>query len=335
MGVDLPLVWTAIILFSIMMYVVMDGFDLGIGILYPFFKDKEERDAMMNTVAPVWDGNETWLVLGGAGMLAAFPVAYSIILSAFYLPIVLMLLGLIFRGVAFEFRFKARDHERHLWDKAFIGGSIAATFFQGVILGAFIQGIAVEDKKFVGGSFDWISPFSIFTGFSLLFAFALLGSTWLIWRTEHALQQRAYAITRKLVWAMLAVLAIISIWTPLLDASIAARWFNLPDIFLFAPVPILVIVCPWLLLRSIKRGGNRMPFLMTLVLIFLAYSGLAISLFPNIVPPSLDIWQASSPPQSQGFAMVGALLIIPVILMYTVWSYYVFRGKVKIGEGYH
>lgn len=335
MGIDLPLMWALIILFGIMMYVLMDGFDLGIGILYPFFKDKEERDVMMNTVAPVWDGNETWLVLGGAGLLAAFPMAYSIILSAFYLPIVLMLLGLIFRGVAFEFRFKARDHERHFWDKAFIGGSIAATFFQGVILGAYIQGISVENNVFSGGAFDWISAFSLFTGISVLIAYALLGSTWLIWRTEHELQHRAYAIARWLVWAMLAVFAIISVWTPLLDASIAARWFSLTYLFWLAPVPLLLIACPWLLLRSINRGANRMPFLYTLILIFLAYSGLAISLFPNIIPPSVDIWRASSPPQSQGFAIVGALAIIPVILMYTFWSYYVFRGKVKLGEGYH
>lgn len=335
MGIDLPLIWAIIILFGIMMYVVMDGFDLGLGILYPFFKNKEERDAMMNTVAPVWDGNETWLVLGGAGLLAAFPVAYSAILSAFYLPIILMLLGLIFRGVAFEFRFKALEHERHFWDKAFIGGSIAATFFQGMILGAYIQGIPVENNVFAGGAFDWISPFSIFTGCGLLIAFALLGSTWLIWRTEHALQLRAYAITRWLVWALLAVIAIISIWTPLSDARIAARWFSFPNIFWFAPVPLLVLLCSWMLLRSIRNGADLMPFVLTLILIFLSYSGLGISLFPNIVPPSIDIWQASSPPQSQGFAMVGALLIIPVILMYTVWSYYVFHGKVKLGEGYH
>jgi cytochrome d ubiquinol oxidase subunit II len=335
MGVDLPLVWAVIILFGIMMYVVMDGFDLGIGILYPFFKDKEERDAMMNTVAPVWDGNETWLVLGGAGMLAAFPLAYSVILSAFYLPIVFMLLGLIFRGVAFEFRFKALDHERHLWDKAFIGGSIAATFFQGMILGAYIQGIPVVNKVYAGGALDWISPFSIFTGFGLLIAFALLGSTWLIWRTEGTLQRRVFRIAHWLTWAMLAVIVAISIWTPLVDAAIAARWFSLPNFWWFVPVPLLVLGCTWMLLRAIKRHANRMPFLLTLILIFLAYSGLGISLFPNIIPPSIDIWQASSPPQSQGFTMVGALLIMPVILMYTVWSYYVFRGKVRLGEGYH
>jgi cytochrome d ubiquinol oxidase subunit II len=196
MGIDLSLIWAIIIVFGIMMYVVMDGFDLGIGILYPFFKTKDDRDVMMNTVAPVWDGNETWLVLGGAGMLAAFPLAYSVVLSAFYLPLIFMLLGLIFRGVAFEFRFKAREHERHLWDKAFIGGSLAATFFQGVTLGAYIQGIPVVNRAYAGGPLDWISPFSLFTGVGLVVAFALLGSTWLIMKTEGSLQARAFQITR-------------------------------------------------------------------------------------------------------------------------------------------
>jgi cytochrome d ubiquinol oxidase subunit II len=335
MGIDLPLIWAVIILFSIMMYVIMDGFDLGIGLLYPFFKGKEDRDLMMNTVAPVWDGNETWLVMGGAGLMAAFPLAYSVVLSACYLPLMLMLIGLIFRGVAFEFRFKAREHERHIWDKAFIGGSLAATFFQGVTLGAYIQGMPVVDRAYAGGPFDWISPFSMFTGLGLIVAYALLGSTWLIMKTEGTLQQHAYRITHKLVWALLAAIVAISIWTPLLDASIAERWFGMPNLFWFAPVPLLVMASALLLLKSIKQRRQAMPFLMTLALIFLGYSGLGISIWPNIIPPSVSIWAASSPPQSQGFILVGALLIIPVILGYTIWAYYVFRGKLKHGEGYH
>jgi len=335
MGIDLPLIWAVIILFSIMMYVVMDGFDLGIGILYPLFKDKEDRDVMMNTVAPVWDGNETWLVLGGAGLLAAFPLAYAVVLSAFYLPLIFMLTGLIFRGVAFEFRFKAREHERHYWDKAFIGGSIAAAFFQGVTLGAYIEGLPVVNRAYAGGPLDWISAFSVFTGFGLVVAYALLGSTWLIMKTQDNLQYRAYAITRWLVWALLAVIVAISAWTPLLDERIASRWFSFPNLFWFAPVPLLVIASSYFLLRSVKNHNQVGPFFFTLVLIFLGYSGLGISLWPNIIPPAISIWDASSPPQSQGFTLVGALLIIPVILMYTVWAYYVFRGKVKPGEGYH
>ncbi|MDB5842309.1 MAG: cydB [Herminiimonas sp.] len=335
MGIDLSLIWAIIIVFGIMMYVVMDGFDLGIGILYPFFKTKDDRDVMMNTVAPVWDGNETWLVLGGAGMLAAFPLAYSVVLSAFYLPLIFMLLGLIFRGVAFEFRFKAREHERHLWDKAFIGGSLAATFFQGVTLGAYIQGIPVVNRAYAGGPLDWISPFSLFTGVGLVVAFALLGSTWLIMKTEGSLQARAFQITRWLAWILLAVIVVISAWTPLLDTKIATRWFSFPNIWWFAPVPLLVVASTYLLLRSVSRRANATPFLFTLALVFLGYSGLGISLWPNIIPPSISIWEAASPPQSQGFTLVGALLIIPVILVYTVWAYYVFRGKVRPGEGYH
>ena len=335
MDIDLSFIWAVVILFAIMMYVVMDGFDLGIGILYPFFPHDEERDVMMNTVAPIWDGNETWLVLGGTGLLAAFPLAYAVLLSAFYLPLIFMLMGLIFRGVAFEFRFKAHAHERHLWDKAFIGGSIAATFFQGVVLGAFVQGVAIDDRAYAGGALDWISPFSLFTGLSLVVAYALLGSTWLIMKTEGALQERAYAITRHLLWALLATIVVVSIWTPLSDPNIAQRWFSYPNILWVSPVPLLVALCAFLLLRAVTRQAQVMPFLFTLALVFLSYAGFGISLWPNIVPPDITIWAAASPPQSQGFTLVGALFIIPLILGYTIWAYYVFRGKVKQGEGYH
>lgn len=335
MGVDLSVIWAIIILFGIMMYIVMDGFDLGLGILYPFFKDKEDRDVIMNTVAPVWDGNETWLVLGGAGLLAAFPLAYSVILSGLYLPLIFMLIGLIFRGVAFEFRFKALEHERHFWDKAFIAGSIAATFFQGVALGAYIQGLSIVGRAYAGGAMDWLSAFSVLTGMGLIIAFALLGCTWLIMKTEGALQDRAYAIAPVLAWILLAVIAAISIWTPLADARIAARWFSFPNLIWFSPVPILVIVSTFMLIRAVRKRQHVAPFLYTLALVFLGYSGLGISLWPNIIPPNISIWDAASPPQSQGFTLVGALLIIPIILVYTFWSYYVFRGKVRHGEGYH
>jgi len=335
MGIDLALIWAIIILFSIMMYVVMDGFDLGIGILYPFFPDKEERDVMMNTVAPVWDGNETWLVLGGAGLMAAFPLAYAVVLSAFYLPLMFMLMGLVFRGVAFEFRFKARGNERPFWDRAFIGGSLAATFFQGVTLGAYIDGVPVVNRAYAGGALDWISPFSMFTGIGLVLAYALLGSTWLIMKTDGSLQQHARRITRVLVWLLLAVIAVISIWTPLAHGAIASRWFSLPNLFWFAPVPLLVLASSYLLHRSVRLGQQVRPFLYTLALVFLGYSGLGISLWPHIIPPAVTIWQASAPPQSQGFTLVGALLIIPIILAYTAWAYYVFRGKVSHGEAYH
>ena len=333
MGIDLSLIWAVIIAFGVMMYVVMDGFDLGIGILFPFVKSEGERDVMMNTVAPVWDGNETWLVLGGAALFGAFPLAYAVVLSALYLPLIFMLLGLIFRGVAFEFRFKAKAAKRHLWDKAFIGGSLTATFFQGVALGAYIDGFEVVDRAYAGGALDWLTPFSLFCGLALIAAYALLGCTWLIMKTEGRLQMHNMA--RPLVFVLLGVTGIVSLWTPLAHADIAERWFSLPNIFWFMPVPLLVLLCTWALLRAVARNANYAPFLLTLTLIFLGYSGLGISLWPNIIPPSISIWDAAAPPQSQGFILVGALFIIPFILMYTAWSYYVFRGKVTEEDGYH
>jgi len=335
MNIDLSLIWALIIVFGIMMYVMMDGFDLGLGILFPVFKSRDERDLIMHTVAPLWDGNETWLVLGGAGLMAAFPLAYAVVLSALYLPLILMLLALIFRGVAFEFRFKAQDHERHFWDKAFIGGSIAATFFQGVTLGAYIRGIPVAGRAYAGGAFDWISPFSLFTGGGLLVTYALLGSTWLILKTDGDIQRRAYRIAQRLAWVLLAVIAVISVWTPLADPRIALRWFSLPNLLWLWPVPLLVVACTALLLCAIARQAQAQPFVATLALIFLGFSGLAISLWPNIIPPSISIWAAASPPQSQGFTLIGALLVMPLILAYTGWSYYVFRGKVRPGDDYH
>ncbi|MDF3837808.1 cytochrome d ubiquinol oxidase subunit II [Cupriavidus basilensis] len=335
MGIDLSLIWAVIIFFGVMMYVVMDGFDLGIGMLYPFVPDRQDRDVMMNTVAPVWDGNETWLVLGGAGLLAAFPLAYSVVLSALYLPLIFMLLGLIFRGVAFEFRFKANDRERHVWDKAFICGSLMAAFFQGVSLGAYIDGIRVTGRAFSGGPLDWLQPFPLFCGVGVVVAYTVLGSTWLIMKTEGPLHQRMLELTAKLAWVLLAVIAVISIWTPLAQPRIAARWFSLPNLIWFSPVPLLVAFAMYRLIRSLQHHAHLAPFMYTLALVFLGYSGLAISVWPNIVPPNISIWDAAGPAQSQGFALVGALFIIPFILMYTVWSYYVFRGKVKHGEGYH
>ncbi|HWV09512.1 MAG TPA: cytochrome d ubiquinol oxidase subunit II [Pseudomonas sp.] len=335
MGIDLSLIWAVIIVFGIMMYVVMDGFDLGIGILFPFVEDEGERDVMMNTVAPVWDGNETWLVLGGAALFGAFPLAYAVVLSALYLPLIFMLLGLIFRGVAFEFRFKAKANKRHIWDKAFIGGSLAATFFQGVALGAYIDGFQVVDRAYAGGAFDWLTPFSIFCGVALIAAYALLGCTWLIMKTEGRLQKQMHDLARPLVLVVLAVTGVVSIWTPLAHADIAERWFSLPNLFWFMPVPVLVLLCTWQLLRAVADNANYRPFILTLTLIFLGYSGLGISLWPNIIPPSISIWEAAAPPQSQGFMLVGALFIIPIILMYTAWSYYVFRGKVTQDDGYH
>ena len=335
MGIDLPLIWAVIIIFGVMMYVVMDGFDLGIGILFPFVKGDSDRDVMMNTVAPVWDGNETWLVLGGAALFGAFPLAYAVVLEALYLPLILMLVGLIFRGVAFEFRFKAKADKRHLWDKAFIWGSLVATFFQGVALGAFIEGFKVVDRRYAGGTLDWLTPFAIFSGLGLIVAYALLGCTWLIMKTEGKLQEQMHNLARPLALVLLAVIGIVSLWTPLAYPDIAHRWFSMPNLLWFMPVPLLVLVTFYGLLKAVARNAHYTPFLLTLVLIFLGYSGLGISLWPNIIPPSISIWDAAAPPQSQGFMLVGTLFILPFILGYTYWSYYVFRGKVTHEDGYH
>lgn len=332
---DLPLLWAMVILFAVMMYVVMDGFDLGIGILFPFFPAKEDRDVMMNTVAPIWDGNETWLVLGGAGLIAAFPVAYSVILSAFYLPLILMLIGLIFRGVAFEFRFKAEPGRRRMWDKSFAIGSFVAAFFQGVTLGGFVQGVPVRGDAYAGGPLDWITPFAVFAGFGLSAAYALLGATWLVMKTEGKLQQQMRSIACYLAWALLAFIVGISIWTPLIEESVAQRWFAFPNLLFLSPVPILVAAVTWLLLRELNRDAHATPFLLTLSLIFLGYLGLGISIWPNVIPYEVSIWDAAGPALSMGFTLVGTLFIMPVVLFYTAWSYWVFRGKVRPGEGYH
>ncbi|MFC4933393.1 cytochrome d ubiquinol oxidase subunit II [Massilia sp. GCM10023247] len=335
MGIDTSLIWALIIYFAVFMYVLLDGFDLGIGMLFPFAKEKRDRDTMMNTVAPVWDGNETWLVLGGEGLLAAFPVAYAIILSGLYLPLIFMLIGLVFRGVAFEFRFKAKESGRHMWDKAFIGGSVAASFFQGVSLGAFLDGIAVSGLRYAGGPLDWVAPFPLLAGVGVMIAYTLLGSTWLIMKTEGDLHFRMVQVARPLALLLLGAIVVVSIWTPLRDPLVAARWFTFPNIVFLLPVPVLVLLAIAVLLLSLKRDPHRLPFISALALIFLGYSGMAISIWPHIVPPAITIWEASSPPSSQGFALVGTLFILPIILMYTIWSYWVFRGKVKADAGYH
>ena len=336
MGIDLPLVWAIIIAFGIMMYVIMDGFDLGIGILFPFISDGVERDTMVNTVAPVWDGNETWLVLGGAALFAAFPLAYGFLLSALYFPLMLMLAGLIWRGVSFEFRFKANEKQKPFWDKAFASGSYVATFAQGVSLGAFINGFQIEGTTFTGSVLDCFTPFTIFTGFALLFAYALLGSTWLIMKTGDDLQRRMRHLAQWTSIALFGIIVAVSVWTPLMHPAIATRWFSLPNAFYFAPVPLLVTAVTWLLVRILqKREPHAAPFILALAIVFLGYTGLAISMWPNVIPPSISIWDAAAPSESMGFTLVGTLLIIPVILGYTSWSYFVFRGKHVAGEGYH
>ncbi|GAA4258800.1 cytochrome d ubiquinol oxidase subunit II [Azospirillum formosense] len=333
-GSLLTLAWVAIVGFAVFMYVLMDGFDLGIGILYPFAPSEEARDVMMNSVAPVWDFNETWLILGGAGLFAAFPIAYAVVLPAMYLPLLVMLIALVFRGVAFEFRFKARS-SRHLWNKAFFLGSLLATFAQGVVLGSFIQGIEVEGRNFAGTMLDWLTPFSLFCGVALIAGYALLGSTWLIWRTIGILQDWCFRVARRLLIVVLVLVAAVSLWTPFLDASIAARWFSVPNILLLSPVPLMVGFLAFGLWRALDEGREALPFAFAMGLFALSYLGLAISLWPVLIPPGITIWQAAAPPETQVFLLIGMAFLIPTILVYTAYSYWVFRGKVTGAIGYH
>lgn len=333
--IDLSLIWVVIIAVGVFIYVVLDGFDLGIGILFPFIKNQQERDVMMNTVAPVWDGNETWMVLGGAGLFAAFPLVYSAVLSALYLPIILMVIALIFRGVAFEFRFKAK-RTKYLWDNAFILGSIFSSFLQGVILGAYIQGIHIVDGRYAGGGLDWLTAFSLFTGVGVVVVYAALGCGWLIMKTDENLQQQMYKLMPKLIISLFIIFIAVSIYTPLAHPQIAERWFTQTQLMYFSPIPILVVIFTILTVRACLKHQEAMPFLYTLALVFLAYTGFLISIFPYIIPPSITIWDAAAPANSQLFALIGALILIPIILVYTAMSYWVFRDKVRIGdEGYH
>jgi cytochrome d ubiquinol oxidase subunit II len=333
-AVDIATIWAFIIAFAVFVYVVMDGFDLGLGILFPLFPAKADRDVMMNTVAPVWDGNETWLVLGGGGMMAAFPLAYAVLMPALYTPIIAMLIGLIFRGVAFEFRWRTQS-TRNRWDIAFAGGSWIAALAQGIALGAILQGIAVNGRQYAGGWWDWLTPFSILTGVSLVIGYSLLGATWLVLKTEGALRDKAYQLCWYLLFAMLLAIGVVSIATPFLHIQYAQRWFTWPNVILTAPVPIAVAIVTVLLLRSLANRQDSQPFYLTLALFALSYAGLGISMYPYIVPQSITIWQAASPEKSQVFMLVGVAVLIPLILGYTAWAYWVFRGKVRAGTGYH
>jgi cytochrome d ubiquinol oxidase subunit II len=332
--IDIATVWAFIIAFAVFVYVVMDGFDLGLGILYPLFPNKIDRDVIMSSVAPVWDGNETWLVLGGGGLMAAFPLAYAVLMPALYTPIIAMLIGLVFRGVAFEFRWRT-ERERNLWDIAFAGGSLLAALAQGIALGAILQGVHVEGRHYAGGWWDWLTPFSVLTGLALVIGYALLGGTWLVMKTEGGLRDRAYRLSWFLLFAMLAAIGAVSIATPFLHFQYAQRWFAWPNVILTAPVPVALAAVSVMLLRSLASRQDYRPFFLSLALFALSYAGLGISMYPYIVPQSITIWQAASPENSQVFMLVGVAILVPLILGYTTWAYWVFRGKVGPGSGYH
>jgi len=326
--VVLPVVWFFIIGFAVMMYVLLDGFVLGLGILTPFADDGHQRDHMMNTAAPIWDGNETWLVLGGAGLMAAFPRAYAVVLSTLYLPMLLMLVALILRGVAFEFRFKAQA-SRWVWGVAFHLGSLLAAFAQGVILGSLVQGMPRHPGKYLHGAFAWFSPFAMLTGVAVVFGYALLGATWLVLKTEGRLQRIAFDLTRPLMLVVIGFMLVVSAWLPFLDSALMARWFTGTHFLYLSPVPLLTALNAALLWRAVLKDRPVQPFVLSLCFFALGFVGLVLGMWPNIVPPDMSLWDAASPPSSQGFVLVGAAFLIPAVLAYTVYSYRVFRGKVE------
>jgi cytochrome d ubiquinol oxidase subunit II len=331
---DVTLIWTGIIAFGVAMYIIMDGFDLGVGILFPFARREDWRDVMMDSIAPVWDGNETWLVLGGAGLFGAFPLAYATMLPALYLPLILFLVALVFRGIAFEFRHRSNT-SKWAWNLSFGAGSTLAAFAQGLVLGSFVQGLPVENGQFVGDALSWLTPFSVFTGVALVIGYALLGATWLIRKTEGDLQDWSFKAANGLAIGLLAAITTVSLWTPLMQPQIAGRWFSMPNLLLLAPIPIVTAITAMLLLLALKTRREGAPFFLSIALYLLSYLGLAVSLWPYMVPRAITIWEAAAPLKTQMFLLLGALLFVPLVLIYTVIVYRVFRGKVRHGEGYH
>jgi len=331
---DLAFIWAGIIAFAVLVYVILDGFDLGVGILFPFAKTGQDKDIMMNSVAPVWDGNETWLVLGGGGLFAVFPLAYAVVMPALYMPIILMLLALIFRGVAFEYRWRTKRW-KGVWDVAFAGGSTIAALMQGIALGALVQGINVSGRAYAGGWWDWLTPFSILTGLAVVIGYALLGSTWLVMKTSDILQIQMRRYSWYLAVATLFLILVVSIMTPLQDPVYFQRWFKLPGIIFSALVPSLVALTAWRLFSGLNNQRDTKPFISALSLFVICFVGIGISFYPHIVPPSLTIWQAAAPDASLQFTLVGTVILIPLILSYTAYAYWVFRGKVDPTAGYH
>ena len=333
MSFDFTTIWAFIIAFAVFAYVVLDGFDLGIGILFPALKVGEGRNRAMNSIAPVWDGNETWLVLGGGGLMAAFPLAYAVILPATYPLIIAMLLGLVFRGVAFEFRHRDERH-RPFWDFAFFAGSLAAALSQGMVLGAILQGIAVSGRAYAGSWWDWLTPYTLLTGLGVVAGYALLWACWLIWKLEGDVQDKAYRLALRTGVATLALMAAVSAYNLVLLPQYRERWLEMPNILFASQVPLLTAIIGGFLFHGLRKRWELAPFLLALALFLLGMVGLGVTIWPYVVPDALTIWDTAAPERSQVFMLVGVIFILPLILGYTAWSYWVFRGKVG-AEGYH
>ncbi|MFP5306568.1 MAG: cytochrome d ubiquinol oxidase subunit II [Gammaproteobacteria bacterium] len=338
---ELYLLSAAVIAFGVLMYVILDGFDLGVGILYRWLPDEHARDIAIASITPVWDGNETWLILGGAVLFAAFPLAYAIALPAFYVPLMALLFALIFRGVAFEFRQKAR-RSRAFWNFAFSGGSTLAAFCQGALLGGLLEGVRLTTDtsgphpviSFGGGPFDWLTPFSIVTGLGVVGGYALLGATWLNMKTDGPQRAWARRAARRTLLLALLGLAVVSIYTPLKFPEIAERWFGGTNWLTLSPVPIATAVVAVSLYRELGAGSHYPPFFYAIALFLLGYLGIGISTWPKVVPPDLTFAQAAAPHESQVFILIALAITLPMVLIYTAYAYWVFRGKVTPGSGY-
>ena len=331
---ELSFIWAGIIAFAVLTYVVLDGFDLGVGILFPLADGEGEKATMMNSIAPIWDGNETWLVLGGGGLFAVFPLAYAVIMPALYMPIILMLLALIFRGVAFEYRWRTQRWKT-VWDVAFFGGSIVAAFMQGIALGALVQGIEFADRAYAGGWWDWLSVFSLLTGFAVVVGYALLGATWIIMKTEGSLQRRMQSHAWWLAASTLGFIGIVSILTPFQDPEYFQRWLNLPGSIFSLLIPGAVLAAAWTLFTGLNARRDAQPFFAAQSIFVLCFIGIGISFYPNIAPPGLTIVEAAAPDESLRFTLYGTAVLVPMILAYTAYAYWVFRGKINPDEGYH
>lgn len=333
---DIVLLWAGILAFAILIYALLDGFDLGVGILFPLYRDDQSKKLIVHTIAPVWDGNETWLILGGGGLFAAFPLAYATVLPALYAPVIAMLLALVLRGVSMEFREKT-VRGRTFWSWGFWLGSLTAAFSQGLMLGAFIQGIDIANRTYVGGWFDWLTPFSILCGFAIAAGYSVLGAGWLVMKTEGPTRTLSHRFLMPLSFVMLTLITIISIWIPFLDARLSERWFSWPSLLYLMPIPILVAFIAFKLLAAIRADDNdAKPFAYTISLFIITYVGFGITTYPYIVPHKITIWEAAAPDSSLLFLLVGTVVLIPIILIYTAHTYWVFRGKVSAdSDGYH
>ncbi len=330
----LPLIFAILLAFIVMMYVILDGFDLGIGILFPFTNSESERDKMMNSIAPVWDGNETWLVFGGAILYGGFPQVYGALLPVLYMPIMFMLIALIFRGVSFEFRFKA-DKSKPVWNWLFAIGSVAAAFFQGVILGCFVQGFSINPQTMLISQTSWLTPFSLLTGVALISGYALLGATWMLIKSVGKLQRKMIHYARGLLIIVSFFLIFVSIWTPLHNAEVFYRWYQFPNFLLLSPLPLITALAVYLAWKNLSLNSNneRKPFIYSIIIFLCSYIGIAISVYPYLIPPQITIWEAAAPASTLGFILVGVVIMLPLLLAYTLYAYSLFKGKAA--KNYH